>query len=90
MHTNCAKRQNSSFLDASSRNLVFSRRSAIKDKYNFSEEINFNYLVSQLEPKYVENIWDIVTSNSATKYSEPKTTLLYLFKESERTRIKKT
>ena len=48
-----------------------------------SEEIKFNYLVSQLEPKYVENIWDIVTSNSATKYSESKTTLLDLFKESE-------
>lgn len=54
-----------------------------------AEETKFNYLVSQLEPKYVENIWDIVTSNSATKYSESKTRLLELFKESESTRIKK-
>ena len=53
-----------------------------------SEEIKFKYLVSHLEPKYVENIWDIVTSNSATKYSESKTRLLDLFKESESTRIK--
>ena len=35
-----------------------------------SEETKFNYLVSQLEPKYVENIWDIVKKNSDIKYSE--------------------
>ena len=33
-----------------------------------SGETKFNYLVSQLEPKYVENNWYIVTSNSITKY----------------------
>ncbi|XP_035211021.1 uncharacterized protein LOC118185286 [Stegodyphus dumicola] len=54
-----------------------------------SEETKFNYLVSQLEPKHVENIWDIITSTSATKYAESKTRLLDLFKESESTRIKK-
>ena len=46
-----------------------------------SKEIKFNYLVSQLEPKYVENIWDIVASNSTTKYSKSKTRLLDLFKK---------
>ena len=54
-----------------------------------SEETKFSYLISQLEPKYVENIWDIVTSYSSTKYSEFKTTLLDLFKESESSGIKK-
>ena len=48
-----------------------------------SEETKFNYLVSQSESKYVENIWDIVTSNSDTKYPESKTRPLDLFKESE-------
>ena len=43
-----------------------------------SQETKFNYLVSQLKPKY-----------SATKYSESKTWFLDLFKESESTRIKK-
>ena len=54
-----------------------------------SEETKFSYLVSQLEPKYVENIWDIVTTNSVTRHSESKTTLLDLFKESVSIRIKK-
>ena len=43
-----------------------------------SEEAKFNYLVSQLEPKYVEDIWDMVTSNSATKYLESKTMLMLI------------
>ena len=47
-----------------------------------SEEIKLNYLLSQLEIKYVENIWNIVTWNSATKNSESKRRLLLLFKES--------
>ena len=54
---------------------------------NVSEETKFIYLVSQLEPKCVENIWDIVTNNSAIKYSEFETRLLDLIKESESTRI---
>ena len=41
-----------------------------------SEETKFNYLVSQLEPKYVEDIWGMVASNSATKYLESKTMLI--------------
>lgn len=55
-----------------------------------SENTKFNYLVSQLEPKYVENIWDIVTDRTATtKYSLAKTRLLDVFKESESKRIKR-
>ncbi|GFQ77072.1 uncharacterized protein TNCT_646171 [Trichonephila clavata] len=54
-----------------------------------SEETKFNYLVSQLEPKYVENIWDIVNSKSDTKYTDSKNRLLSLFKESEYIRIKR-
>ncbi|GFS89866.1 peptidase A2 domain-containing protein [Trichonephila clavipes] len=53
------------------------------------EETKFHYLVSQLEPKYVENIWDIVNSKSDTKYTDSKNRLLSLFKESENLRIKR-
>ena len=49
--------------------------------------MKFNYLAPQLEPEYIENIWGILSSNSATKYSE--TRLLDLFKKSESTLIKK-
>lgn len=54
-----------------------------------SEETQFNYLVSQLEPKFVENIWDIIKNDSKVKYTDSKTRLLELFKESESTRIKR-
>lgn len=53
-----------------------------------SEETKFNYLVSELEPKYAANIWDIVTKDSYAKYTESRH--LDFFKESESTRIKKT
>ncbi|GFX83274.1 hypothetical protein TNCV_4988681 [Trichonephila clavipes] len=53
------------------------------------EETKFHHLVSQLEPKYVENIWDIVNSKSDTKYTDSKNRLLSLFKESENLRIKR-
>ncbi|GFR29139.1 peptidase A2 domain-containing protein [Trichonephila clavata] len=52
------------------------------------EKIKFKYLVSQLEPKYVENIWDIVNSKSDTKYTDSKNRLLSLYKESRNLRIK--
>ncbi|GFR15097.1 peptidase A2 domain-containing protein [Trichonephila clavata] len=51
------------------------------------EKIKFKYLVSQLEPKYVENIWDIVNSKSDTKYTDSKNRLLSLYKESRNLRI---
>ena len=53
------------------------------------EESKFNYSVSQLEAKYIEKTWDIVTSKSVTKYSESKTRLPDLFIVSESARIKK-
>ena len=75
-------------MDGLFRNLVYQVLAQFKINGIVSEETKFNYLASQLEPKYVENIWDIVTSNSSTKYSESKTRLLNLFKETESTRIK--
>ncbi|UYV80163.1 hypothetical protein LAZ67_18001859 [Cordylochernes scorpioides] len=42
-----------------------------------------------LDPKYVENIWDIVSSESKTKFAESKVGLLNWFKESENARIKR-
>ncbi|GFX13471.1 hypothetical protein TNCV_2192251 [Trichonephila clavipes] len=53
------------------------------------EETKFHYLVSQLESKYVENIWDIVNSKSDTKYTDSQNRLLNLFKESENLRMKR-
>ena len=45
-------------------------------------------LVQQLEPKFIQNMWDTLTSNSITKYSKSKT-LLDLFNEIESSQIKK-
>lgn len=53
------------------------------------EETKFNYLVSQLKPKYIDNIWDIIKSNVLTKYTLAKERLLGIFKESEEKRIKR-
>ncbi|XP_047004790.1 uncharacterized protein LOC124623041 [Schistocerca americana] len=54
-----------------------------------TEESKFNHLVSQLEPKYIENIWDIICGTDANKYSLAKECLLNIFKESEDKRIKR-
>ncbi|GBL79712.1 hypothetical protein AVEN_116358-1 [Araneus ventricosus] len=54
-----------------------------------AEETKFNYLISQLDPKFVENVWDIIRSDSQTKYMDSKTRLLNLFKESENARIQR-
>ncbi|GBN26285.1 Transposon Ty3-I Gag-Pol polyprotein [Araneus ventricosus] len=54
-----------------------------------AEETKFNYLISQLDPKFVENVWDIIRSDSQTKYTDSKTRLLNLFKESENARIQR-
>ncbi|UYV81197.1 K02A2.6-like, partial [Cordylochernes scorpioides] len=54
-----------------------------------SEETKFNYLIAQLEPKYIENVWDIITLDNKFKYTESKTRLLNIFKDSESVRIKK-
>ncbi|GBM34504.1 Transposon Ty3-G Gag-Pol polyprotein [Araneus ventricosus] len=52
-----------------------------------AEETKFIYLITQLDPKFVENVWDIIRSDSQTKYTDSKTRLLNLFKESENARI---
>ncbi|GBO35997.1 Transposon Ty3-I Gag-Pol polyprotein, partial [Araneus ventricosus] len=54
-----------------------------------AEETKFNYLISQLDPKFVENVWDIIRSDSQTKYTDSKTILLNLFKDSENARIQR-
>lgn len=54
-----------------------------------SEETKFNYLIAQLEPKYVENIWDIITSTASNRYSLAKERLLNIFKESEEKQLKR-
>ncbi|GFR01885.1 transposon Ty3-G Gag-Pol polyprotein [Trichonephila clavata] len=33
------------------------------------EETKFNYLVAQLDPKFIENMWDIIQINEKNKYS---------------------
>ncbi|GFX34011.1 transposon Ty3-G Gag-Pol polyprotein [Trichonephila clavipes] len=53
------------------------------------EETKFNYLVAQLETKFIENIWDIIQSDEKNKYSCAKNRLLNTFKESEEKCIKK-
>ncbi|GFQ99687.1 uncharacterized protein TNCT_424221 [Trichonephila clavata] len=53
------------------------------------EETKFNYLVAQLDPKFIENIWDIIQSDEKNKYSCAKSRLLSTFKESEEKSIKK-
>lgn len=53
-----------------------------------SEDTKFNYLIAQLEPRFVENIWDIVKDASTTKYSLAKDRLLKTFQESENKKIK--
>ncbi|GFQ79449.1 transposon Tf2-6 polyprotein [Trichonephila clavata] len=53
------------------------------------DETKFNYLVAQLDPKFIENIWDIIQSDEKKKYSCAKSRLLSTFKESEEKSIKK-
>ncbi|XP_035224870.1 uncharacterized protein LOC118197470 [Stegodyphus dumicola] len=54
-----------------------------------AEETKFNYLVSQLEAKFVESLWDIISDNSKTKYTAAKERLLNTFKESENKRLQR-
>ncbi|GFT16892.1 uncharacterized protein TNCV_3193591 [Trichonephila clavipes] len=53
------------------------------------EETKFNYLVVQLDTKFIENIWDIIQSDEKNKYSCAKNRLLSTFKDSEEKCIKK-
>ena len=52
------------------------------------EGTKFNYLISQLEPKCIEDIWDLISyKNANNNYSLTKERLLSVFKESENKRI---
>ncbi|GBN42746.1 hypothetical protein AVEN_245684-1 [Araneus ventricosus] len=53
------------------------------------DQTKFNYLVAQLEPKMVENIWNIIQSERNDKYVAAKERLLSTFKESEEKSITK-
>ncbi|XP_055932083.1 uncharacterized protein LOC129962361 [Argiope bruennichi] len=54
-----------------------------------SEETKFHYLIAQMEPRFVENLWDIVTDTNENKYTAAKERLLNTFKESENRRIQR-
>lgn len=49
----------------------------------------FDYLISQLEPSVIDNIWDIATSSEDNKYQLAKERLTSIFTESEEKRIKR-
>ncbi|XP_047122135.1 uncharacterized protein LOC124805613 [Schistocerca piceifrons] len=53
------------------------------------EATKFSYLLALSEPKYVENIWDLVTIDENNEYSLSKERLLTVSKESEECKIKK-
>ncbi|UYV80316.1 hypothetical protein LAZ67_18002376 [Cordylochernes scorpioides] len=54
------------------------------------ESTKFNYLVSQLEPQIVENLWDIIQdSQNNNKYTTAKNRLVSIFKESEEKILRK-
>ncbi|GFX14502.1 transposon Ty3-G Gag-Pol polyprotein [Trichonephila clavipes] len=52
-----------------------------------SEETMFSQLVAQLEPRVLEDIWDIVKDANPNKYSATKERLLKIFVESENKKI---
>ncbi|GBM65730.1 hypothetical protein AVEN_13758-1 [Araneus ventricosus] len=52
-----------------------------------AEETKFNYLISQWDPKILENVWDIIRCDNQTKYTDSNTRLFNLFKENENARI---
>lgn len=55
-----------------------------------SENNKFNHLVANLEPRILENIWDIITNDEIpNKYTAAKTRLLSIFKESDDKQLKK-
>ncbi|UYV80878.1 hypothetical protein LAZ67_19002069 [Cordylochernes scorpioides] len=54
------------------------------------EMTKFNYLVAQLEPHLVENLWDIIQDpQNKTKYSSAKDRLITIFKESEEKKLRR-
>lgn len=54
-----------------------------------SDDTKFNHLLAQLDPKYLEYIWDIISGDSAQKYTDAKERLLGIFKTSEEAKLHK-
>lgn len=53
------------------------------------DSLKFDYLISQLEPSLIDNIWDIATGSDDNKYQLAKERLTSIFTESEEKRIKR-
>lgn len=53
-----------------------------------SDIAKFNHLVANLEPKIIENIWDIIEGEETNKYAAAKSRLLNIFKESDEKQIR--
>ncbi|XP_044749756.1 uncharacterized protein LOC123310354 [Coccinella septempunctata] len=53
------------------------------------DSLKFDYLISQLEPSLIDNIWDIATGSDDNKYQLAKERLTSIFAESEEKRIKR-
>lgn len=53
------------------------------------EGTRFDYLLAQLEPQFLENIYDLVDSTDQDKYTQAKKRLISIFRESEEAQIKK-
>ena len=70
-------------MDRTEIHLFFQGEAQIKINGIASKETKLNSIVSQLESKYFENIWDIVTSNFTSNYSESKARLLDAFKKAK-------
>ncbi|GFW55931.1 transposon Ty3-I Gag-Pol polyprotein [Trichonephila clavipes] len=69
--------------------MVLSGRSAVQDLPDYSEETMFSHLVAQLEPRVLEDIWDIVKDSNPNKYTATKERLLKIFVESENKKMKR-
>lgn len=53
------------------------------------ENTKFDYLISQIEPKFIEHIWDIISNDAIKdKYTQSKERLLHTFKDSENKRMR--
>lgn len=53
------------------------------------DETKFSYLIAQLDPELMENIWDIIQNNTPNKYATAKDRLLSTFKKNKNLRIKR-
>ncbi|KAL4721668.1 hypothetical protein ACJJTC_018233 [Scirpophaga incertulas] len=54
-----------------------------------NDTTKFNHLIAQIDPKLVENLWDIICDDTITnKYTRSKERLLTIFKDSENKRMK--